>query len=108
MSTPVKVPYSVRQVLVCTNVRDPSTGKPSCGRNGAVAFREKLKHAVKARGLKRQVMVTQSGCLDYCPTEGCTVAIYPENEWLLTDTGDADAEALLARILEGTTPPTGS
>ena len=100
MSTPVPPPYSLRQVFVCTNVRDPATGKSSCGANGAIAFREKLKHAVKARGLKRQVMVTQSGCLDYCPASGCTVAIYPENTWSIVEMAEVER---LDQILEGTT-----
>lgn len=106
MSTPVKPPYSVRQVFVCTNVRDPQWGKPSCGRNGAIELRERLKKTVKERGLKRQVLVTQSGCLDHCPQTGCTVAIYPENEWAVVECTPEEEEALLARILEGTTPPT--
>ena len=66
-----------------------------------IAFREKLKHAGKARGLKRQVMVTQSGCLDYCPASGCTVAIYPENTWSIV--AMAEVDDLLDQILEGTT-----
>lgn len=106
MPTPVPPPYTVRQVLVCTNVRDPATGKGSCGANGSAAFREKLKHAVKARGLKRQVLVTQSGCLDYCPATGCTVAVYPENRWYLAEMDEVDA--VLDQILEGTTPPSGA
>lgn len=101
MAQTIPPPFSLRHVLVCTNVRDPAKGKPSCGLNGAIAFRERLKHEVKARGLKRTVMVTQSGCLDLCPQTGCAVAIYPENEWLHSGTDEADAEALLARILEG-------
>lgn len=101
MSRPLKTPYSVRQLLVCTNLRDPSTGKPSCGLNGGTALRERLKKAVKEGGLKGTVMITGTSCLDFCPTQGCVVAFYPENQWELVD-GDADGDAaLLARALSG-------
>lgn len=103
MPTPVPPPYRVRQLFVCTHTRDPASGKASCGANGSVALRETLKHAVKARGLKRQVLVTQSGCLDVCPASGCAVAFYPENTWYIADPGEADQ--LLAQLIEGTSPP---
>ena len=101
MPRPVKPPYSVRQVLVCTNVRDLSTGKPSCGRNDSVGFRDRIKALVKARGLKGQVMVTGTSCLDYCPAQGCTVAFYPENKWAIVEISPASEEAVLARALAG-------
>ena len=36
---PVKPPYKTRQVLICTNVRDPSLNRPSCGANGGLGLR---------------------------------------------------------------------
>lgn len=101
MSRPVKPPYTVRQVLVCTNLRDPSTGKPSCGMNGGGALRERLKKTVKERGLKGQLIVTGTGCLDLCPAQGGVVVYYPDNDWQLTETGPEVDEAILARALEG-------
>ncbi len=108
MLRPVKQPYSVRQVLVCTNVRDPSTGKPSCGMNDSAGFRDRIKQLVKARGLKGQVMVTGTSCLDYCPAQGCTVAFYPENKWAIVDISPESEEAVLARALAGPAADQGS
>jgi predicted metal-binding protein len=101
MSRPIKPPYTVRQVLVCTNLRDPSTGKPSCGLNGANALRDRLKKTVKERGLKGRLMVTGTSCLDICPAQGGVVVYYPENDWQLTETEPEVDEAILARALEG-------
>jgi predicted metal-binding protein len=97
---PLKRPWQKRHLLVCTNARDPATGKPSCGMNGSNALRDTLKKTVKERGLKGTVMVTGTGCLDVCPLEGCTVGFYPEAEFFVSPTGEAGAEALLARLLE--------
>lgn len=101
MSRALRPPYRHRQLLVCTNARDPATGKPSCGQNGGGALRERLKKVVKERGLKGQVMVTGTSCMDVCPTEGCLVAFYPENLWEIVDAAPAGDEALLARLVEG-------
>lgn len=98
MIKPVRPPYSVRQLLVCTNQRDPSTGKPSCGRNGGVGLRERLKGEVKARGLKDKVIVTGTSCLGYCPEKGCAVGILPEGEWAIVDVTPEDEAALLEKI----------
>ena len=104
MSRVVKPPYTVRQVLVCTNLRDPATGKPSCGMNGGAGLRERLKKTVKERGLKGRVMITGSRCLDFCPAQGCVVALYPENEWRIVDADAANDEALLERAITGVDP----
>jgi (2Fe-2S) ferredoxin len=71
--------------------------------NGSVAFREHLKKTVKERGLKGQVMITGTSCLDFCPAQGCTIAIYPDNEWAIVDISPESEEAVLARALGG--PP---
>lgn len=97
----LKRPWSHRHLLVCTNARDPATGKASCGMNGAAALRDALKKTVKERGLKGTVMVTATGCLDICPSEGCAVAFYPEAEFFLSDTDAPAAEALLEKLVEG-------
>lgn len=99
MSRALKPPFTTRQVLVCTNLRDPATGKPSCGMNGGGALRERLKKAVKERGLKGTVMITGTSCLDVCPAQGGIVAFQPDNEWVLTETGPEVDEAILARAL---------
>ncbi|MFZ5481799.1 MAG: (2Fe-2S) ferredoxin domain-containing protein [Myxococcota bacterium] len=101
MIKPVPRPYIRRQLLVCTNKRDPSTGKPSCGMHGSIELRERLKAEIKARGLKREVLVTGTSCLDYCPAEGCTVAFYPEGEFAIVNITPEDEKALLEKLIEG-------
>ena len=95
----VQAPPAPRKVLVCTNLRNPETGRASCGAHGSIALRERLKAAVKAAGKKKEVMVMGASCLGYCPAEGCAVGILPDNEWLLSDISPEDEQALLERIL---------
>ena len=96
---PVKPPYTRRQLLVCTHHRDPATGKSSCGVNGSGPFRELLKKTVKERGLKGTVVVTQTGCLDICPTAGCAIAYHPDGEFFVSDTTPEAADAAIAHLL---------
>ena len=98
---PVKRPFGQRQVLICTNVRDPLLNRASCGANGGVELRERLKAEIKRRGLKGEVMVNGASCLGFCPDQGCAVAVYPDNAWLLMDCSPEDEQALLARVLPG-------
>jgi (2Fe-2S) ferredoxin len=72
--------------------------------NGATGFRERLKKTVKERGLKGKVLITSTGCMDYCPAQGCTVAYYPENEWAIVEVSAEAEEEVLARALAGPTP----
>ncbi len=97
----VKRPYELRQLLICTNARDPSTGKSSCGQNGAQPILEYLKKTVKERGLKGKVIVTKTGCLDICPEHGCIVGFQPESEFFHAECTIEEADALLARLTAG-------
>lgn len=94
---PLKPPYTVRQVQICTNHRDPSMNRASCGANGGGALRERLKAAAKAAGRKGEVMVIGTSCLGYCPAAGCAVGVVPDGEWeiLLPE----QEEAFLQRVL---------
>ena len=96
---PVKPPYKTRQVLICTNVRDPSLHRASCGAHGSMAMRDRLKAAVKEAGRKGDVMVSATSCLGFCPTTGCTVGIMPDNEWMLMQVNEEDERELRERIL---------
>ena len=101
MSRPVPPPSDTRHLLICTNQRDPATGKPSCGMNGSVRLREQLKIAIKQSGLKGRVKATATGCLDYCPAEGCVVGFYPENTWNIVATDEASGVDLFERLKAG-------
>lgn len=107
MSKPVPPPCDTRHLLICTNNRDPATGKPSCGMNGSARLREQLKLAIKQRGLKGRVKATATGCLDYCPADGCVVGFYPENTWAIVPTDEASGEALLGQLVAGMEPRQG-
>jgi predicted metal-binding protein len=97
----VKRPYEVRQLLVCTNARDPATGKSSCGANGAEALLGQLKRTVKERGLKGRVIVTRAGCMDICPDRGCIVGFHPEAAFFHADCTVESGEALLEKLTNG-------
>jgi predicted metal-binding protein len=104
MFKPVRKPYTTRQLLVCTNKRDPTTGKASCGMNGSIDMLGRIKAEVKSRGIKGQVIATGTGCLDYCPAEGCAVGFYPEGEFALVGTTPEDEAMLLEKLTQGVTP----
>ena len=74
----VKVPYQ-RMIFVCTNTRDEE-GRLACansGRGGDVIC-EKLKAAVKEKGLTGRVRVMRSGCQDLCE-KGPILSVFPDN-----------------------------
>ncbi|MBI5630593.1 MAG: (2Fe-2S) ferredoxin domain-containing protein [Elusimicrobia bacterium] len=73
------IPYR-KTIFVCTNKRDD--GRSACanpGRGGDEIY-EALKREVKKAGLKGQVRVVRSGCLDLCE-RGPNLFIYPSGEW---------------------------
>jgi predicted metal-binding protein len=88
---PVKAPYATRQMLVCTHHRDPATGKASCAVNGGVALKDHLKKTVKERGWKGDVVVTQTGCMDVCPTHGVAVGFHPDATFFVAEPDEAEA-----------------
>jgi (2Fe-2S) ferredoxin len=62
-----------RHVFVCT-------GGEYCPHQGSEEIHRLLKEGAKAMGLKGQVRINRSGCLDQCGN-GPMVVIYPENVW---------------------------
>jgi predicted metal-binding protein len=76
---PNRVPFR-KTVFVCTNKR--ADGRPACANSGrdGEAICEALKHAVKEAGLKKEIRVARSGCLDLCE-KGPNVFVYPEGRW---------------------------
>lgn len=87
-----------RTLLVCTNVRDPSFNRASCGANGGIGLKDRLKASVKEAGRKKDVLVVGTGCLGYCPAKGCAVAMLPENEWMVMT--EEQEEEMRTRILQ--------
>ncbi|MBI4376788.1 MAG: (2Fe-2S) ferredoxin domain-containing protein [Elusimicrobia bacterium] len=73
------VPFR-KTVFVCTNIR--ADGRPACanpGRGGDEICRL-LKEEIKKAGLKDQIRVARSGCLDLC-AQGPNLFLYPDGQW---------------------------
>ena len=88
-------PWQHGVVLVCTNQRDPSTGKVSCGKDAGKRLREHLKAAARgAGGAVGSVRVLESSCLDVCSADGVTVAFVPGDKVMIVDP-QADRDAVL-------------
>lgn len=92
-------------MLVCQNERAPDNPKGCCASKGAARLLERLKELAHAHGLKGQVRVTGSGCLDLC-SKGCAVVVFsadpPGAETWYGHLKPADADALFeAHILRG-------
>jgi (2Fe-2S) ferredoxin len=67
-------------VFICTNQRDESASRPSCGHSGSKKLKDAFKDALKSAGLKGKVRANESGCLDQCE-HGPVVVVYPEAVW---------------------------
>jgi (2Fe-2S) ferredoxin len=84
-----------RIIFVCVNQRDKA-GRVCCAGQGGVDLQEKLKDLIKKRGLKGQVRVSKSGCMDRCE-QGPNVMIFPDNVWLC-GVKEHDLPAIVDRI----------
>ena len=93
------VPFK-RTLFVCTHSREGSD-RPSCAATGRDGLRvlEALKAEVRSRGLKGQVRVARSGCLDLCE-QGPNAVLYPEGTWF-SGLCPQDAPRLADRLTEG-------
>ena len=67
-----------KHIFVCENMRKDLQRK-SCGVKGQ-AIRAHLKKMVHDNGLKDDIRVNRSGCLDQCENGPCLV-IYHEGKW---------------------------
>ncbi len=79
-------------LFVCTNLREKGE---SCGAKGSQELRDRVKKICKEKGLKGQVRINSSGCLDHCK-EGIAAVLYPEGQWFVHLTKDDDAKLLSA------------
>lgn len=82
-----------RHVFVCT-------GGEYCPFEGSAAIHQLLKEGVQARGLKKEIRVNKSGCLDQCGN-GPMVVIYPEDVWYGGVTPDAARRILDEHLVNG-------
>ncbi len=91
-------------VFVCANRRDATDPLGAgCGERGERVFAA-LKDEVAGERAYARVWVTKTHCLGICPRTGCTVAIYGASAPggpILRDVDEADARALVRRMLRG-------
>jgi (2Fe-2S) ferredoxin len=73
------MPKFKHHLFICTNERDESAARPSCGKKGS-KLKDAFKDAIKQAGLKHGIRANTSGCLDQCE-HGPTVVVYPEAVW---------------------------
>lgn len=62
-----------KHVFVCT------TGK-TCPLSGSEGVCQKLREKIAELGLKKQIRINKSGCLDQCGN-GVMAVVYPESVW---------------------------
>ena len=84
-----------RHVFVCT-------GGEYCPLEGSGAIHQFLTEGVRERGLKADIRVNKSGCLDQCGN-GPMVVVYPEDVWYGSVTPEA-ARRILDEHLAGGAP----
>ncbi len=90
-----RAPYK-SHVFICTKTRD--NGKKSCGDDGHPDLKSILKDAVKDRGWKGTVRVSESSCFGVCAT-GPNIMIYPQQVWL-SDVSIDDVPEIMDTLAE--------
>jgi (2Fe-2S) ferredoxin len=91
-------------VFVCQNERPPGHPRGCCKEKGSEALLQALKSEAAKRGLKGNVRVQKSGCLDVCEDGAALVAYAPHvpNGLWFGDAKPEDAPALIDKLLSGT------
>lgn len=88
-----------KHVLVCAHVRPEGNPRGSCGPCGGEQLRERLLALVKAHGLKGEVRINKTHCLDACEL-GPVVVVHPNNLWYVGVTLE-DLDAIFAASVVG-------
>ncbi len=83
-------------VFVCTNERNQSHERGSCGAKGSMQIMTRLKRAARQAGLE-DVRVNKSGCLDKCE-KGPSCVVYPEGTWYSLPDDEEGLEDILRHI----------
>ncbi|MBL7014426.1 MAG: (2Fe-2S) ferredoxin domain-containing protein [Candidatus Marinimicrobia bacterium] len=76
-----------KHVFVCTNKRNPESGRQDCASCGGDELRLQLVKLVNKHGLKGKIRINKSGCLDTCEM-GPALVIYPSEYWYLNVQND--------------------
>ena len=84
-----------KHVFICT------TGK-TCASQHADEVLDAMRGDIAARGLKQEIRINKSGCMDQCGN-GPMAVVYPEGTWYAHLTKD-DAHQIVEEHLVGNTP----
>ncbi|MBX9690502.1 MAG: (2Fe-2S) ferredoxin domain-containing protein [Candidatus Obscuribacterales bacterium] len=82
-----------RHVFICT------TGK-TCPGQCADAVLDAFRREIVARGLKKQIRINKSGCLDQCG-HGPVAVVYPEQVWYAHLTPEDAVEIVEQHLIGG-------
>ncbi|MBI4229813.1 MAG: (2Fe-2S) ferredoxin domain-containing protein [Planctomycetes bacterium] len=87
-------------VFICENERKPDDPRGCCSAKGSADVLDRLKGAIHAKGLKKEIRINRAGCLDQCSL-GVSIVVYPEGVWYGGVTvGDVD-EIIGSHLLGG-------
>ena len=89
-------------VLVCTNEREPSHPRPSCGPRGGTELLAWFQEAIRRHKLNVEIRANRSGCLDACEA-GPSVVVYPDAVWYTLRT-QAEVERVVTEHLRDGRP----
>ncbi len=84
-----------KHVFICT------TGK-TCSQQNADEVLDLMRGEIANRGLKKEIRINKSGCLDQCG-HGPVAVVYPESTWYAHLSG-ADAREIVEEHLIGGKP----
>ena len=90
-----------RHVFVCTNRRHADASMPSAEPTAATGVLAGLLDQRAARGLYREIFVTETACLGVCPIAGATVVVYPEAVWYVGVAAGDVAEVFEQHLING-------
>ncbi len=84
-----------KHVFICVS------GK-TCPGEGSEAVLEQMRKCIKERGLRKEIRINKSGCLDQCGN-GPMVVVYPDGVWY-AKVKPADCEEIVESHLLGEKP----
>lgn len=83
-----------KHVFVCTS------GK-TCALDGGEEVCKSMREEISQRGLKKEIRINKTGCLDQCGN-GPMVVVYPEGVWYSHVQPADGAEIVQSHLIEGT------
>jgi (2Fe-2S) ferredoxin len=87
-----------KHIFICENKRPAEDPRGCCFDKGSPSLKAQFKKRILELGLKADVRVNSSGCLDACEF-GASIVIYPEQIWYGGVTIDEVEEIIQSHIL---------